>query len=67
MHTLDQTRPLSDLTGEQLLLMAIAGNPGNRRRIHQELSLRALLAEGARRIRAAEIRPRLRLARSHAA
>jgi len=66
MHTIDQPRPLSDLSGEELLLMAIAGAPNNRRRIHQELELRALLGQGARRARVAETRPRLRLVRSAA-
>lgn len=38
-------------TGEQLLLMAIAGRRADRRRIEQELDLRSLLAEGPRRPR----------------
>lgn len=67
MHTLDQPRPLSDLTGEELLLLAIVGARGNRRRIHQELDLRAVLAEGARRARSAVTRPRLQIVRSRAA
>ena len=65
MHS--SNRPLSDLCGEELLLLAIAGAPGARRRIHQELSLRALLAEGARRARSAAKPPQLRLVRNRAA
>jgi hypothetical protein len=67
MHSLDQPRPLSDLSGEELLMMAITGAPAVRRLIERELSLRALLAEGARRVRNARSRPRLRLVRSRAA
>lgn len=63
-----QPRLLSNLSGEELLLMAIAGARGTRERIHQELSLRALLAEGPRRARRESAsRPRLRLAKSSAA
>jgi len=67
MRILDQHRPLSDLTGEELLLMAIASAPGNRRRIQQELSYRAVLAEETRRTRVPAVRPRLHLVRSSAA
>lgn len=61
MQTLDQARPLSERTGEELLIMAVGGNPQDRKRIHRELTYRALLAEGARRAGRAFTQPRLRL------
>ncbi len=67
MHTLNHARPLCNLSGEELLIIAIAGAPGARRRINDELGVRSLLAEGARRTRIAADRPRLRLSRTRAA
>jgi hypothetical protein len=55
-------RPLTERSGEELLLMAIAGDTTLRRSITRELNLRALLAEGPRRARQiAAAHPRLRL------
>ncbi len=61
MHHNLRPRPLSDHSGTELLILAIAGTAGQRRQIETELNLRALLAEGPRRRRLAPQRPRLRL------
>jgi len=52
-------------TGEELLMLAIAGRREDRRRIAQELDLRALLSEGPRRPRVSK--PGARTARLCAA
>jgi hypothetical protein len=65
-HQVGQPESLSDMIGEELLLLAIAGRPGDRRRIDQELELRALLAHDSRRVRSTT-RLRLRRAPSRAA
>ena len=46
-------------TGEELLMMAIAGSAAVRRRIQEELDLRSLLAEGPRQPRVSQPRARI--------
>ena len=47
-------------SGEELLLMAIAGREADRERIGRELDLRALLGEGPRRVRTSRAATRIR-------
>lgn len=49
MHTFHQPRPLSSLSGEQLLMMTISGSHADRRRIRRELDTRAVLADSGDR------------------
>ena len=44
MRTLEPSRTLPELTGEELLLAAIVGSPGTRGCIDRELSRRARMA-----------------------
>ena len=54
-------------TGEELLIMAIAGRSAERRRIEQELDLRAMLGEGPRRPRRKSRRTSARIVHRRAA
>lgn len=67
MPALDHPRPFCNLSGEELLIVAIRGTPGTRRRVQHELSLRAVLTGVSQRTRSGTVRPRLRLVRGHAA
>ena len=62
VHT--QPKTLSDLTGEELLLVAIIGSNRNRRSIHRELTRRARACQFIRRAAATDSRPHLQRTRA---